>query len=91
MDIKLADRVAQLPPYLFAQLNNKMMGMRRAGVDVIDMAMGNPTDPPENPTSVWRQLDTLLDKEWPAVGKPHGRVHRNVHQLKTAIARAGVG
>ncbi len=43
--VRLAARMDRLPPYLFAQLNSEMMRMRRAGVDVIDMAMGNPTDP----------------------------------------------
>ena len=47
--VRLSQRMERLPPYLFAQLNNKMMGMRRAGVDVIDMAMGNPTDPTPEP------------------------------------------
>ena len=36
----------RLPAYLFARLNQMMYQKRRAGDDVIDLGMGNPTDPP---------------------------------------------
>jgi alanine-synthesizing transaminase len=45
--IEVADRVKRLPPYLFARLNRVMYEKRRAGEDVIDLGMGNPSDPPE--------------------------------------------
>jgi alanine-synthesizing transaminase len=35
----------RLPPYSFGEINRLKAQMRRDGVDVIDMAMGNPTDP----------------------------------------------
>jgi alanine-synthesizing transaminase len=44
--IQLAERMKRLPAYLFARLNQLMYQKRRAGEDVIDMGMGNPTDPP---------------------------------------------
>ena len=44
--IEVADRVKRLPPYLFARINRLMHEKRRAGDDVIDLGMGNPTDPP---------------------------------------------
>ena len=44
--IQLAERMKRLPAYLFARLNQMMYQKRRAGDDVIDMGMGNPTDPP---------------------------------------------
>ncbi len=46
--IPVADRVRRLPPYLFAQINKLMYEKRRAGDDVIDLGMGNPSDPPES-------------------------------------------
>ncbi len=46
--IKVAERVRRLPPYLFAQINRLMYEKRRAGGDVIDLGMGNPTDPPQD-------------------------------------------
>ena len=38
----------RLPPYLFAQLNRLKYEKRRAGDDVIDLGMGNPSDPPQS-------------------------------------------
>ncbi len=46
--IEVADRVRRLPPYLFAQINRLMYEKRRAGNDVIDLGMGNPSDPPQD-------------------------------------------
>jgi alanine-synthesizing transaminase len=45
--IDVADRVKRLPPYLFGKINALKDAKRRAGVDVIDLGMGNPTDVPE--------------------------------------------
>jgi len=45
--IEVAERVRRLPPYLFARLNRLMYEKRRAGDDVIDLGMGNPSDPPQ--------------------------------------------
>jgi alanine-synthesizing transaminase len=44
--INVASRVKRLPPYLFARINQLMYQKRRAGDDVIDLGMGNPSDPP---------------------------------------------
>lgn len=46
-EINPADRVKRLPPYLFAQINKLRQEKRRAGDDVIDLGMGNPSDPPQ--------------------------------------------
>jgi alanine-synthesizing transaminase len=46
MPIKPADRILRLPPYLFGQINAKKLAMRQSGIDVIDLAMGNPVDKP---------------------------------------------
>ena len=46
--IEVADRVRRLPPYLFAQINRMMYQKRRGGDDVIDLGMGNPSDPPQD-------------------------------------------
>ncbi len=45
--INVADRVRRLPPYLFGKINDLKYRQRRAGVDVIDLGMGNPTDVPD--------------------------------------------
>ena len=46
-DIEFAPRVRGLPPYLFGKINELKYRKRRDGIDVIDLGMGNPTDPPE--------------------------------------------
>src|SRR3954469_8018272 len=45
--LEVASRVSALPPYLFGKINDLKYRKRQAGIDVIDLGMGNPTDPPE--------------------------------------------
>ncbi|MEZ6109546.1 MAG: aminotransferase class I/II-fold pyridoxal phosphate-dependent enzyme [Pirellulaceae bacterium] len=47
-EVKLAARVLRLPPYMFGRINNLLYQKRRAGSDVIDLGMGNPSDPPQD-------------------------------------------
>lgn len=47
--IKLSDRMNFLPPYLFGKINKVKQKKRRAGIDIIDLAMGNPSDPTPQP------------------------------------------
>jgi alanine-synthesizing transaminase len=46
-NLEVAPRVRNLPPYLFGRINELKYRKRRAGIDVIDLGMGNPTDAPE--------------------------------------------
>ena len=46
--IQFASRVNRLPPYMFGRINHLLYEKRRAGSDVIDLGMGNPSDPPED-------------------------------------------
>lgn len=43
--IRYAERMSQLPPYLFGMINKMKMERRWNGEDVIDLGMGNPVDP----------------------------------------------
>jgi alanine-synthesizing transaminase len=43
--IDVSARIARLPPYLFGRINKMKYDKRVAGVDIIDLGMGNPTDP----------------------------------------------
>ena len=43
--MRIADRVTQLPPYLFAELERKIEEKRAAGVDVISLGIGDPDLP----------------------------------------------
>jgi alanine-synthesizing transaminase len=45
--IPVADRMRRLPPYLFGKINKLKYEKRVAGIDVIDLGMGNPTDAPD--------------------------------------------
>ncbi|MFP4176181.1 MAG: aminotransferase class I/II-fold pyridoxal phosphate-dependent enzyme [Candidatus Brocadiia bacterium] len=64
-DVDLARRVQELPPYVFGRLNAIKYARRRAGEDIIDLGMGNPTDPTPEP---------IIDKLCDAVKDPdtHG-------------------
>ena len=44
-NIQFAQRMSQLPPYLFGMINQMKMEKRWRGDDVIDLGMGNPVDP----------------------------------------------
>ena len=68
--IEVADRVKRLPPYLFARINKLMYQKRRSGDDVIDLGMGNPSDPP---------ADVVIEKLAEAARDP--KTHRYSESL----------
>ena len=41
----LADRLKQLPPYVFAELDRKKAALKAKGVDLIDVSIGDPDRP----------------------------------------------
>src|SRR4030043_1642551 len=43
--IEPAQRITRLPPYLFGRLNALKLAKRQQGADIIDLGMGNPSDP----------------------------------------------
>src|SRR5438552_2905609 len=43
--IDVSPRIQRLPPYLFGRINKMKYEKRVAGVDIIDLGMGNTTDP----------------------------------------------
>ncbi len=58
--VPVAERLKRLPPYLFGRLNALLYQKRRAGVDIIDLGMGNPSDPP--PSAIIEKLrEAVLD------------------------------
>lgn len=70
-EINVADRIKNLPPYLFAELNAKKLAKRRAGADVVDLGMGSPTDPPD-PLVVERLGEAIKDPKVHAYGAARG-------------------
>src|SRR5690606_39802757 len=60
MDIQLASRIERLPPYVLGRLKQMILERRQAGADVIDLNMGNPSDPPPYPV-VEKIREAVLD------------------------------
>ena len=54
-------RMLRLPPYLFGKINAFKTALRRSGVDVIDLGMGNPNDPTPQPV-VDKLCEAVQDK-----------------------------
>ncbi len=79
-NVQLASRVMRLPPYMFGRINNSLYQMRRAGDDVIDLGMGNPSDPP---------ADVVIEKLTEAAKNPtiHGYSKSNgIANLRREVA-----
>ena len=49
MRIEKAKRVEDIPPYLFAEIDRKKAEMRRKGMDLIDLGIGDPDIPTPQP------------------------------------------
>jgi alanine-synthesizing transaminase len=58
--IEVGSRIDRLPPYLFGRINKMKYDMRVNGVDIIDLGMGNPTDPTPEPV-VQKLAEAALD------------------------------
>jgi alanine-synthesizing transaminase len=52
--VDVSPRISRLPPYLFGRINRMKYEKRVANIDIIDLGMGNPTDP--TPDSVIKKL-----------------------------------
>ncbi len=78
--VEYAARVYRLPPYMFGRINALLYEKRRAGSDVIDLGMGNPSDPPP---------DFVIDKLAEAAKDPrnHGYTQSNgILNLRREVA-----
>ena len=81
MEIELASRIERLPPYVLGRLKALIYERRKAGADVIDMNMGNPSDAPPDP---------VVDKIREAVLDPRNSrysVSKGVYNLRRDMAR----
>lgn len=58
MQIQLANRIERLPHYILGQLNQLIAERRRAGADLVDLGMGNPSDAP--PDAVVEKLQQAV-------------------------------
>ncbi len=74
-------RIERLPPYVFEKVNTLKMELRRRGVDVIDLGMGNPDQP--TPAHIVKKLNEVSQD---------GKAHRygssaGLPALRRAICR----
>jgi len=79
--IKLSRRMDMLPPYLFGRINKLKDKKRREGIDIIDMAMGNPTDPTPQP---------IVDKLCEVVNDPKNHRYSaaaGIYNLRREVAK----
>jgi len=78
--IPVADRLKRLPPYLFGRINKLKYQKRQAGIDVIDLGMGNPTDAPD-PLIIDKMQEALLDPR-----NHRYSVANGIHNLRKEVA-----
>jgi alanine-synthesizing transaminase len=79
--IEPSARISRLPPYLFARINKMKYDKRVAGVDIIDLGMGNPTDPTPK---------VVVDKLAEAALDPRNHrysVHNGIAGLRKEVAK----
>ncbi len=79
--IEPAERIKRLPPYLFARLNALKLSMRQKGADIIDLGMGNPTDPTPQ---------IVIDKLCEAAKDPRNHRYsasRGIKNLRAEVAK----
>lgn len=80
-EIKPSQRISRLPPYLFARINALKHSKRQQDIDVIDLGMGNPSDPTPEP---------IVEKLCEAVRDPRNHRYsasRGVFNLRRDVAR----
>jgi len=74
------DKINRLPKYLFAEINDLKMQLRREGKDIIDFSMGNPDAPTPQP---------IIDKLCETAQKPktHGySASKGIYKLRLAMS-----
>ena len=70
-EVQYASRVDRLPPYMFGRINALLYQKRCAGDDVIDLGMGNPSDPPD-PVVIQKLADAASDPNNHGYSKSNG-------------------
>ena len=73
-------RIDNLPPYVFAEVNQRALEARRAGVDVIDLGFGNP-DVPSPPAVVEKLVEAARNPKNHAYSASRG-----IPNLRKAVA-----
>lgn len=87
--IPVADRLKRLPPYLFGKINKLKYQKRVAGIDVIDLGMGNPTDSPD-PLITEKMMEALQDPRNHRYSVSNGIANLRKEVAKRYFKRYGV-
>ncbi len=75
------EKINRLPKYIFAEINELKLSLRRQGHDIIDFSMGNPDAPTPEP---------IVDKLCETVRRPktHGySASKGIYKLRLAITK----
>jgi len=79
--VEVSNRIKRLPPYLFGRINALKRRKRRNNIDIIDLAMGNPSDPTFKP---------IVDKLCEAAGDQRNQrytVSIGIYNLRRELAK----
>jgi alanine-synthesizing transaminase len=87
--IQLASRVYRLPPYMFGRINQLLYAKRRADHDVIDLGMGNPSDPPED-IVIQKLAEAAADPDNHGYSKSNGILNLRREVASKYLKRYGV-
>ena len=73
MPFDYATRLKKLPPYLFAEIEEKVKVKQREGVDIIDFGIGDPDLPTPAPIveEIKRQLMNPENHRYPSLSLIH--------------------
>ena len=81
MRIEKAKRIDQIPPYLFAEIDRKKQELRRKGIDLIDLGIGDPDLPTPKP---------IIERLKAAVDNPKNHrypSYEGMTEFRTAVAQ----
>lgn len=81
MRIEKAKRIEQLPPYLFAEIDKKKEEMRKRGMDLIDLGVGDPDLPTPEP------IIERLNRASQNPQNHHYPSYEGMIEFRTAVAR----
>ncbi len=87
--VQFASRVNRLPPYLFGRINQMLYDKRRHGDDVIDLGMGNPSDPPDEMV-IAKLAEAARDERNHGYSKSNGIVNLRREVSSKYLTRYGV-
>ena len=87
--VQPASRVLRLPPYMFGRINQLLYEKRKLGRDVIDLGMGNPSDPPD-PMVIEKLAEAVQDPRDHSYSRSNGIANLRREVASKYFKRYGV-